>query len=487
MAALEGSRIGSGDRSRGTNVRSSGAQATKVGSWSDEVDIAFPIETGRLQSAQKPVNAGKADMLQGNRYSRPRMNFGNPYSSGNQCPIDPHKWKKTGFIWNNKGWFRKAKHPASEAPQNWYPSPESSIPDAAIERGNPHSEPILVPLKAHGNFQMRNGCFGQDNSRADHARFWRSNFRPKNRNPWSDRESNPDFRRRTFLPHRPRHPKPVRITSRPTIFLDENKINSARSSLLEFCLFIKWGGGKRVKDNFESWCRAQWGKDININILPTDFYMIEFMSNEEKWQAKNKGPYILDGIEVHIIDWQPNFNPQTHVLPNSKVWIRFYNCPSNYWHIDVIKDICKNLGTFVSVDDILEDKLWGSFLRICISTDQITKILDEVKIIGVGKIWIQKIDREDQLHICPKCFSLDHTGLSCDVSATIQRSYSCMQFPIEKKLQPEPPISTDTGEDFCNETHDNENVPLTEATPLNIASPSSGQSKSQQDLLMLLE
>ncbi|GLJ46931.1 hypothetical protein SUGI_0990390, partial [Cryptomeria japonica] len=233
--------------------------------------------------------------------------------------------------------------------------------------------------------------------------------------------------------------------------------------------------------------RAQWGKDININILPNDLYMIEFMSNEEKWQAKNKGLYILDGIEVHIIDWQPNFNPRTHVLSDNKVWIRFYNCPSDYLNIDFIKDICKNLGTFVSVDDILEDKLWGSFLRICISIDQITKIPDEVKIIGVGKIWIQKIDREDQLHIFPKCFSLDHTGISCDVSATIQRSYSCMQFPVEEKLQPEPPISIDTEDDFHNETHDNENVLLTEESTLNIYPPSSSQRESQQDLLMLLE
>ncbi|GLJ44237.1 hypothetical protein SUGI_0924120 [Cryptomeria japonica] len=202
------------------------------------------------------------------------------------------------------------------------------------------------------------------------------------------------------------------------------------------------------------------------------------MSNEEKWQAKNKGAYILDGIEVHIIEWQPNFNPRTHVLSNRKVWLRFYNCPSDYWHIDVIKDICKDLGTFVSVDDILEDKIWGSFLRICICTNQITKIPDEVKIIGAGKFWIQKIDREDQLHICPRCFSLDHTGLGCDVSATIQRSYSCMQFPVEENLQLEPPISTDTGADFCNEIHEHENISLTEATPLNIAPPSSNQSES---------
>ncbi|GLJ38797.1 hypothetical protein SUGI_0790880, partial [Cryptomeria japonica] len=176
-----------------------------------------------------------------------------------------------------------------------------------------------------------------------------------------------------------------------------------------------------------------------------------------------------------------------HVLPNNKVWIRLYNCPSDYWHIDVIKDICKDLGTFVSTNDILEDKLWGSFLRICISTDQISKIPDEVRIIGAGKFWIQKIDREDQLRIGPKCFSLDHTGISCDVLVTIQRSYSCMQSPIEVKLQPEPLIAFDTGEAFCNDTLDKENVPLTGATPLIIVPPSFGQSVSQQDLLTLLE
>ncbi|GLJ44088.1 hypothetical protein SUGI_0919450 [Cryptomeria japonica] len=302
------------------------------------------------------------------------------------------------------------------------------------------------------------------------------------------RKDDQTFREQALsLSQRSRFHNPVSKTPRPTIFLDENKINSSQSNLLESCLFIKWGGGKQSKDNFESWHRAQWGNDININILSNDFYMIEFMNNKEKWQAKNRGPYILDGIEVHIIDWQPNFNPQTYVLPDSKVWIRLYNRPSDYWHIDVIKDICKNLGTFVSTDDILEDKLWGSFLKICISTNQVNKIPDEVRIIGAGKIWIQKIDREDHLHICPKCFSLDHSGISYDISAMIQQNYSCMQSPIEVKLQPEPPITDDSEDALCNDTLEKENVTLTEATPLIIVPPSFGQSESQQDLLTLLE
>ncbi|GLJ34566.1 hypothetical protein SUGI_0695270 [Cryptomeria japonica] len=62
-----------------------------------------------------------------------------------------------------------------------------------------------------------------------------------------------------------------------------------------------------------------------------------------------------------------------------------------------------------------------------------------------------------------------------------------MQSPIEVNLQLEPSIAFDTGEAICNNTLDNENVPLTEATPLIIIPPSSGQCKIQQDLLTLLE
>ncbi|GLJ45779.1 hypothetical protein SUGI_0963440 [Cryptomeria japonica] len=181
------------------------------------------------------------------------------------------------------------------------------------------------------------------------------------------------------------------------------------------------------KGNFKKWCRSQWGEDINFNVLLNDYYPIEFMKKEDIRNAKNKGPYTLDGIGVHIIDWKPNFNPRFHTLLESTVWLRLYNYPSDYWHIEIIKDICKELGTFVSGDDILEDRVWGIFIRICINTNQISRILEELKIIGASKVWIQRIDREDQLHRCPKCFSREHIGLECEVSASILRIYACVQ------------------------------------------------------------
>lgn len=96
------------------------------------------------------------------------------------------------------------------------------------------------------------------------------------------------------------------------------------------------------------------------------------MKKEDIWNAKNKGPYTLDGIGVHIINWKPNLNPWFHTLLGSTVCLRLYNCPSNYWHIEIIKDIYKDLGTFVTVNDILEDRVCGSFIKICINTGQIS-------------------------------------------------------------------------------------------------------------------
>lgn len=83
MATLDGNRIDIGNRRRITDVPYFGTQSSKVGSWSDEVNIAFPIKTGRLRAIQKPIIAGRVDMVEGNRNSRPRLNYGNPYSSGN--------------------------------------------------------------------------------------------------------------------------------------------------------------------------------------------------------------------------------------------------------------------------------------------------------------------------------------------------------------------------------------------------------------------
>ncbi|GLJ50158.1 hypothetical protein SUGI_1067230 [Cryptomeria japonica] len=250
--------------------------------------------------------------------------------------------------------------------------------------------------------------------------------------PWKVDAPNPLMRGKTE-PHasivlRPGGPLP-RPETNDLIWIELEKINPSEDINHQLIQpSTNWG-------NFEKWCRLQWGENINFNVLLNDYYLIEFMKNEEMFNAKNKDPYTLDGIRVHIIDWKPNFNPRFHTLPENTVWLRLYNCPLDYWHIEIIKDICKEVGTFVSMDDILEDRVWGSFIRICINTGQISEIPEEVKIIGAGEVWIQRIDKEDQLHLCPKCFSKEHIGIECEVSASILKICACVQTKsIDMKL-----------------------------------------------------
>ncbi|GLJ09664.1 hypothetical protein SUGI_0113690 [Cryptomeria japonica] len=121
--------------------------------------------------------------------------------------------------------------------------------------------------------------------------------------------------------------------------------------------------------------------------LPNDYFLVEFQDGNERLKALNNGPYILDGSGVHLLDWQPNFNTRTHVLPECSVWVRLYNIPSEYWNIEALKEINNCFESFISVDEILEDRNWGSFERICVSVDQISSMPNKIRILGDGEVW----------------------------------------------------------------------------------------------------
>ncbi|GLJ49233.1 hypothetical protein SUGI_1039770 [Cryptomeria japonica] len=89
---------------------------------------------------------------------------------------------------------------------------------------------------------------------------------------------------------------------------------------------------------------------------------------------------------VHLIDQCPNFNPRVHSLNDSSAWIRLYNLPREYQGIVMLKDISKGLGAFISVDEILEDRVWGSFARICIRINSTLALPNIIEIHGDWKI-----------------------------------------------------------------------------------------------------
>ncbi|GLJ45100.1 hypothetical protein SUGI_0949440 [Cryptomeria japonica] len=147
-----------------------------------------------------------------------------------------------------------------------------------------------------------------------------------------------------------------------------------------------WKRKVNFKENGES-SRKPVEPQEQIKLLSNDYFFVEFSNKNEKWKTLNSGPYVLDGIGVHLIEWQPNFNPRTHTLPNNLVWVRLYNFPSVYWNTEILKEISKSLGTFISTNDILEDRIWGSFVRLCVNVNQISSMPSKVRILAVGEVW----------------------------------------------------------------------------------------------------
>lgn len=64
-------------------------------------------------------------------------------------------------------------------------------------------------------------------------------------------------------------------------------------------------------------------------------------------------------------------------------------------------------------DNIMEDQVWGSYFRICVTILVNQYLLSDIKlVIDVGS-WKQKIVREDQLDLCPMCKLVDHGKGTC--------------------------------------------------------------------------
>lgn len=153
-------------------------------------------------------------------------------------------------------------------------------------------------------------------------------------------------------------------------------------------------------------------------------------SNSVKWEALNSGPHYLDNTGMHLIDWYPGFDPWKHEIMEGPIWIRIYNLLAKYWDEATIAEIGKSLGSYISLDEKLEDTCLGTYIRICLGLTPKQILLQEFEIHLEGGLWIKKVEREDRLKLCSKCRSKDHGQMECNNIAKINSSNEYEQSPI---------------------------------------------------------
>lgn len=154
---------------------------------------------------------------------------------------------------------------------------------------------------------------------------------------------------------------------------------------------------------------------IKLTALPNGFFLVECPSNWEKWKTMNYGPYMMDGTGIFMKNWLPNFDLRKHEVEVVPTWVSLYNLPTKYWREEIQNDIGSKLGSFVKMDERLEDKRFGTYARICVKIFPFPPLPNEVELLLDFGVWRQKIERKDGLVVCSECSSKGHEKSKCIV------------------------------------------------------------------------
>ncbi|GLJ49151.1 hypothetical protein SUGI_1036900 [Cryptomeria japonica] len=183
-----------------------------------------------------------------------------------------------------------------------------------------------------------------------------------------------------------------------SINIDEKDIQTNKEFLSKKAIFIKWGGlSQKDGEDIRVWCHEQWGKKVDVRPLANKFHLVSFDSHEEKTKALSKGPWFLHGIQMHIIDWTPNFDPWSFVISESSVWFRLYNLPPEYWSDDIIKDIGRRIGKYTFKDSPLVDQKWGLYFKNCVKVASEMEFPEEIELVSESIMWKVTIKCEEKL------------------------------------------------------------------------------------------
>ena len=89
-----------------------------------------------------------------------------------------------------------------------------------------------------------------------------------------------------------------------------------------------------LKDKLQSlW---QW----RLIPLGKGYFTIILHSEEDRQCIWSMGSLHLNPGILRLQSWTPNFNPHKQKLTNTQVWVKIYDLPWEYWHRQILADIC---------------------------------------------------------------------------------------------------------------------------------------------------
>lgn len=107
------------------------------------------------------------------------------------------------------------------------------------------------------------------------------------------------------------------------------------------------------------------------------------------------------------------FNPYKQKSTNTQVWVKIYELPWEYWHKQILVDICQGIGMPLRYDQATLNGDFGYYARILVDIDLSSPPPDSIMIERDEVKFFVYIEYENLPAFCSNCSGIGHVPLNC--------------------------------------------------------------------------
>ncbi|PHU15417.1 hypothetical protein BC332_16622 [Capsicum chinense] len=89
------------------------------------------------------------------------------------------------------------------------------------------------------------------------------------------------------------------------------------------------------------------------------FFTVKFKKEKNKIKALQGGSWLVVGVFLSVVNWEPNFTPSTQTLSHSAIWVRPPQLPTEFYDHLILEKISNYLGSLLKINSCTSSTLRG--------------------------------------------------------------------------------------------------------------------------------
>jgi len=143
-------------------------------------------------------------------------------------------------------------------------------------------------------------------------------------------------------------------------------------SLSSLCLLGKPWGDPIPLSIIMSKTRKDWGfvkGQLDYLELGNGWILFRFSNLQDITLVWNGRPWHVSGLNLVLRKWEPYFDPYSATIQRIDQWVKITHLPLELWEEEALRQLLKDVGVFIKVDDITLNRSKGKFARVCLNID----------------------------------------------------------------------------------------------------------------------